>query len=570
MVRYLNGEMESQQNIKTVKWRNGMKVIVIGLDGGSFSVLKPLAQQGYMPNLAKLLKEGVHGELISCIPPVTGPAWASFLTGKQPGKHGIFDFFYKPAGTIERQPVNFTLIKSKTILAYLTAAQKKIGLVNVPLTYPPPKVNGFIITGLLTPSREVNFTYPPELKKEIEDKYGPYILDVFWQKYDEKTVHLFLKELRECEKQRINIALDLFTKEKPDFFMVVFTGTDRIQHALLHYIEPIIQAKAKLDKITKEILAYYTLIDEAIGKFISKIDEKTFLFLMSDHGFGPLQRKFYINYWLWKEGLLAFYEKAVRRYFLLRNLRYLAHKLALRFHLLEPLKKIIKGKSDLKKRALMYAFLDFIDWSKTKAFSVSGTEQGIYINVKGREPYGIVAPGEEYEKIRTYIIEKLKELKDPFSGQKLVSHIYKKEEVYHGPYADQAPDIIFFLRNGLYLADVQLRNYLWQEVNWLTGRGTHRLEGIFMAYGQEIKKGQTLPKAHITDLAPTILYALGMAIPTDMDGRVLKEIFKEEFTKVNPVIKIKDDEKEVKREDFTFSQEEKEEVLEKLKDLGYL
>jgi len=564
---------------------NKYRVIVIGLDGGTFSVLKPLAANGYLPNVAKIIDGGTTGTLLSSIPPVTGPAWVSFLTGKQPGKHGIFDFFGRIPGKVERQPINSGFIKAKTILSYLTESGKKVGIINVPVTYPPPKINGFVIPGLMTPNREVDFTYPPELKVEIEKKFGPYHLDVFWQKYSPRTAHLFLQDLKRCEEQRIKITLDLFEKDTWDFFMTVFAGVDRIQHAMWKYIDMIIhedetesnnkKSVKKQNSLKKEILSYYGLVDDAIGELLNKCNDRTFLFLMSDHGFGPLERKFYINSYLCQEGFLSFDKKAIQRDIFYKKIRYSLRNMAMELHVLGLIKKmsLMKERGDVKKRAMSYSFLQFINWSKTKAYCASNTEQGIYINLKGREPYGIVSPGEEYESVCDEIINKLQEIQDPFSTEKLVSHIYKKKEIYSGPYIDFAPDIIFFLRNGLYLADVQLKDRTWQETNWLTGSGTHRPDGIFMAYGKNIRGGNYIDGANIVDLAPTILYSLGIPVSSGMDGRVMMEVFEENFINSHPIIENKDSGEFLDLSDdqqSVYSEKEAGEVMEKLKDLGYL
>ncbi len=214
-------------------------------------------------------------------------------------------------------------------------------------------------------------------------------------------------------------------------------------------------------------------------------------------------------------------------------------------------------------------FLGLINWSQTKAYSASNTESGIYINLEGREPYGTVQPGQEYEYVRNHIIDRLKNLSDPSDGGPLVSHILKKEEVYHGPHTENAPDLLFALRHGEYAASIKLCDYLWEETSWITGRGSHRLDGIFLAYGRGIRRGGRTA-LHITDIAPAVLYVLDIPIPKEVDGKIPLSVFEDAFIAERPPRIDKSATVPSQSKERSLSDEEEQKILQKLEDLGYL
>lgn len=550
------------------------RVMIIGLDGASLNVVLPFAQKGIMPYMKHVIDRGAVGPLRSVTPPVTGPAWASFLTGKQPGKHGLYDFVKCVPGHVTRKPVNYTDIKSPTLLSLVGNAKgKSVCSFNVPITFPPPAINGIVVTGMLTPDTQVEFTYPAELKNKLQAKYGPYILDVFWQRFSDSTAEKFVQQLMDYERQKLAIAKDLFLERPWDLFMAVFTGTDRIQHALWHVIEAIVEGKTLSpgeERLKPLVKGYYRLLDEGIADLIEASDDDTIIFFMSDHGFGPLRKKFYINSWLRKEGLLHYDLVQARR-----NTRKISLKRAIKQHLmrLPGLGQLLTRPVflPLKGRMQTYQFLDLIDWSRTQAFSASNTEQGIYVNLKGRQPHGVVNPGKDYETLRCQIIDMLCGIIDPSDGQPLVSHIYKKEDIYIGPYTESAPDIVFFLKNGECLADVRLFDELWQETSWITGRGTHRQDGLFIAYGKGIRKDISV-KASITDLVPIVLYLLEIPIPHEVDGVLPISIFKEDFLQLRAphYETLTAAKEETVDEVFSFTDEEEKKIFQKLKGLGYM
>ena len=546
------------------------KVLIIGIDAATFDIIEPLVNKGLLPTFKQLMQKGSFGRLISTIPPVTPPAWTSIVTGKNPGKHGVFDFYMPPCFGYNRRILIARANRAKTLWKLLSERGLKVGVLNVPLTYPPEEVNGFIVPGMqyaLCTNQE--FTYPRELLFELKRVLGKY--EVIWG--DLKSLYTneldeFLDKWEEILEIRKKATLYLMQKYSWDFFMVVFYVIDPIQHHFWKFFDKThpLYEPALAQKYEMVIPHFYQKLDEAISEILRRVDENTTIIIVSDHGAGAEIKSFYLNLWLKKEGLLRFKEFSYNFlarmkwphfiYKALKRLKYPGISWTVPLNQLKELKRDIDPREGLE---VSY----FIDWPNTKAFAGNHTEQGIYLNVKGREPQGIVSEGKEYEELREYIIYRLYQLKDPETNEKVVDKVYKKEEVYHGSYIKFAPDLFLVLKGGSYLAQKEIYpGPLFRYTNKTTG--THRLEGIFIATGSGIKKGKRISKLHVTDIAPTVLALLGQPIPLDMDGQVLKEIMADELIVRYENISSHTETKE------GISSKEEEEIKETLRNLGYL
>lgn len=546
------------------------KVVVIGIDSATFDVVEPLVEQGKLPVLSEFMKRGAWGRLQSTIPPVTPPAWTSLVTGKNPGKHGIFDFYGYTTNGYERPIVNSQAIKAKTLWNILSEGGKSVGIINVPLTYPPEKVNGFLIPGMQY-AFDVNkgFTYPKDLLSEIEERFGKY--EVIYG--DERSLYTneldhFVLKWKEITRKRQEIILYLIEKYNIDFFMPIFYSIDPIQHHFWRfYDESHPQYDEKLAKKYKNVIPeFYQIIDTYIGQILDKLDKNTTVFIVSDHGAGSHLGGFYVNKWLMKEKLL----KVKKRYQpllwvrwphmffkVLKKFGYPAIAWTIPLFLYNQLKDRVDPREGLK-------LSEIIDWKRTKVYSGNYTEQGIYINLKGREVNGTVEQS-EYKQLRDYLIEKLLKIVEPKTGEKLVDAVLKKEEVYNGPYLQFAPDLFIIMKDGKILIQKDMHNGIF-HYNPHIG-GTHRVDGIFLARGNLVNGPLKLCNLKIVDLAPTILYLMGIEIPEDMDGRVLKEIIKDDFLKQHSVdygvsSRIED-------RQGTYGEEDAEKIKENLRNLGY-
>ena len=532
------------------------RTLVIGLDGATWKILQQFLDEQRMPNLQNLIDNGTSGITKAVLPINSMSSWASFATGKNPGKHSVFDFRErKSRHSTNLGLVSSSSIQSETLWHILSRHGKLIGVMNVPVTYPPETVNGLLISGMLTPSVKSVFTYPPSLYQDILENVGDYVIDVPCENYRGK-LREFIHALQYTLKNRAETVLYLMNKVDWDFFMVVFVGTDRLQHFLWEYIDPEHPKYDEANPYRDVVAEYFQTLDGYIGQMLELINDNTAIIVLSDHGFQSSEYQLGVNQWLAEIGLLKFRRSS----FPLLNLLQKIENSMPRIRQLR--RKFIRNVS---KQVQTLSPENQIDWKQTKAYYSSDTDGGICINLKGREAEGIVE-GIDYEKLRTFIKNKLMELVHPESGEKVVEAVFMREELYSGPFLEDAPDIVFIPKNIL------TRDYMQKEIFIPTDfrRGDHEINGIFISKGQHIVKNGTVD-AEIIDLTPTILYSLGIPIPKDMDGKVLTQIFTPQYTQKNP-IEYEDTDSSTSAKNFHegYSDEEYQKIEERLRSIGYI
>ena len=565
------------------------RVLVICLDGATFDLLDPWIASGRLPTLKRFTNEGVRGSLESVVPPITAPAWASFMTGKNPGKHGVYYFVNRGYETDQTVFVDSRSRSGKALWHLLGEAGKKVLVLNVPTTYPPEEVNGALISDFLTPPGRRDFTYPPSLVAELEDRFGEYPLHLktlmFSAGMSVSGAQRLLSELRHEVKVKFDVAHYLLDQYEADFCILHLLGTDRVQHELWSLFDPEDpRHNGEMKRQCAEsVIDYFVQIDAEIARLCEKFDEDTATFIISDHGFGPIYKLIDLNVWLlengyitaktavgsrlksalWKRGLTKerFIRLALRTFF-----KYGAG-IAARI----PDESIFKSMLFLSRRGqggkLLFSF-DDVDWSRTKAYALVGMG-AININLTGREPQGSVQPGKEYQAVKEEIAERLRNLRDPDTGEPIVADVYLREAIYHGPHLDRAPDIMFLPNaSGLFAGSMtgfSSNRWIFKNSVW---PGHHCMEGILLARGEWFKKGKRIQGARLIDLAPTILHVLGNKIPADMDGRVLTDLFDEGFLERHPV-EYRSADEDV-RAPVSLPDEDEQDVMRRLKDLGYL
>jgi len=556
------------------------KVLVIGLDGATPELLMKLIIEGKLPHLSKIMNNGVYGTLKSVMPPFSSPAWLSFMTGKNPGKLGIFSFQDRKPGTYEIRVANFQSINSKSIWEILSEHGKKVGVLAVPTTFPPRKVNGFLVSGWPIPQGRT-FTYPNDLQSKLYELTGVYETDRIWKTtWRFASEDKFLKGLYVFTEKEVKTTKYLMNKYDWNFFVTVFEGIDAIQHFFWKYMDrqhPLHSPKGA-EKYGNEIIKFYQKIDEIINELLNSVDDSTTVVIMSDHGAGALHYYFNINQWLIEKGLLKIKGKGSSPLTWLPRLVSNQKKIVNLFTRLGlmrvyyPIADRITLLGKLMKNILTYPPLMNADWSNTKAYGLGvGNFGQIYINLKGREPEGSIESGKEYEELRNYLIEELRNLTDPKTNRQMVVEVFKKEEIYSGEYVDQAPDVTFFIDELRVGIDHTLGHdaiFTYDLSNRHDNAG-HRMNGILLMRGKNIKKGLRVEGANLIDLAPTILYTMNVPVPFDMDGKVLINAFTSSYIKSNP-IKYQKVTIKPRPSKYEWSKEDEEKIKERLKMLGYL
>lgn len=525
------------------------RVLVIGLDGATFDLIDPWIEEGKLPILAQCIEEGTRSTLQSTPLSNSAQAWSSFITGKNPGKHGIYDFFEAIGDGYGVRFLNASFRKGKSLWRLASDAGKKVGVMNVPMTYPPEAVNGFLIPGLDSPGIDGDFAYPRGLMEEINREVGGYILEAgIWGYVRRGKPGIALQKLLEMVKTRTAAAKYLMQNRVWDLFVVVYTAIDKAQHHFWKYIDPA-RPEFRTEPYSSAILQVYQEIDKAVGELMASAGGASVI-IMSDHGAGPSSRRtMYINRWLHREGFLQFKNPGT----ISGPLGRIAHNLLERSN--NQVNKLLPRKTKeamlrlfprLRDRVDSILSLPGIDWSRTLAYSREN-HPAIFINMAGREPKGIVQPGHDYESMRNQIMEKLQNLRCPETGKPIAGQIFKSEEVYQGPEIFKAPDIIFEWNQFFYvhrpsglgsskdfLEALDDRALLASE-NTIRPSGIHRDQGILVAVGKHFEKNKTMKESRIYDIAPTVLYHLGLPVPEDMDGWVLEEAIEGDYRKENPV-----------------------------------
>ncbi len=551
------------------------KVLVIGLDGVPLELIKPWADAGHLPTLKQFIDDGASGHLASTMPPTSGPSWSTFATGKNPGKHGIYDFLFRSPKAYVFPPVNTTRRDGKAIWKIIADAGKVAGSLNVPIAYPVDKLNGGMISGWMTPYNAKDFVYPPELLGEIEKEIGGHYHIYPTETFAEgRAAEAFMRASDQLLDGLTKTALAMLDKHSPDFFIVVNFDTDRILHQMWHYLDPTHPWRHDTVDRSAPVLRYFQKVDDSIKQILTRADENTLVVILSDHGMGAAHNFVVLNNWLLQTGLLQLKRDIPTRAkrllfdlgFTLRNVHRVANRLGLAKH--------AEYKMGYFTDALIkYFFLSFrnVDWSRSKAYSFGRHVGSIYINVKGREPQGSVERGAEYERVRDEIIARAKDFRDPHDGRAIIAQVLKREDVWTGAHLDEAPDLVLLPKEPtdifFGLADFG-SNQLMDRVYRYSGM--HRNDGLLFMRGPMIKKGYAFSGAQIQDMAPTILWAMGLPVAREMDGKPLTDAFTYEFTAEHPVTYDDGGSAEQKPEIADYSAEEAKQVEERLRELGYL
>lgn len=507
------------------QFNDNEKLLIIGIDGATWDKLEPWIKQGALPTLEKLCKNGVTGKLECTIPPLTPPGWTSAFTGTNPGKHNIFDFLKNDG--YEKKLVTSRDRKARAIWQILD--DKKHIVINVPQTYPPEKINGIMISGMGTPDLKSNFTYPLELKEQITSM--GYMLDYEDLLDYNNNKDIYVNSIKEMIIKRTNVATHLMKNYDWDVFTLVYVATDRIQHFFWKYMDPKNPAynNPESKKYRNAIFDTYKQLDKSIENVLNGVDENVTTLIFSDHGFGPIYHDVYLNNYFKELGLLdtkhdnksSILQKIGFTQDTIVNIGSYLGKLGF-----SNLVRLVYAKT--KKQLYLNMGMRYIDWSKTTACFSSLSGQSIRLNLKGREPDGTVEQ-KDYDKTIELIIKKLHELEDPATNEKIVDKVYRREDVYSGPYVKHADDLIVKMKSGYVLQENFGEKLVMPSKQGPADRsGDHQINGIFMINGKSIKINSKIKNARIIDLAPTLLHMFCVPIPRDMDGCVLTEIFRED------------------------------------------
>jgi len=567
------------------------RVFIVGWDGATFDLIEPWVSEGKLPNIAEVLRRGAHGRLRSTLPPMTFPAWSSFMTGKNPGKHGIYDFTRQRPGAYELEFVNGGQRRAASFWQLLSEAGRKVISISVPCTYPPEHVNGVMISGFDGPGQfgtaqvDRRGMYPPELYDELRQKTGGHPIGAFIaQDINAGRPDAGLARMLDTIRKKAATAKYLMQSRDWDCMMMLFGESDGAGHHFWKYCDPQSPLHQHVPGMQNAILRVYQELDRQLGELIELLPVETTLLMMSDHGFGGVSNwVLYPNCWLRSQGFMKFRGRS--RQHLSRALESLKLRALARLpgsvkQLLYTLGGSRIGRIESKVRYAM------IDWPETQAFFEENPYYpALWINLQGRQPQGTVAPGAHYEEVRDRLIQQLEAWRHPETDEPIVERALRREDVYSGPMLAEAPDIVVkWATQGRYSYAFKLsaksHDLAWirqvdpnrpENLEFFTGKsGHHRDDGIFLAQGPVVQQGAEIEGAKIIDLAPTILHLLDVPIPEDMDGRLLEEIFTPDFDRAVTVGAAQSVAASPEGGQADYSDEDEAIIAERLKALGYI
>ena len=452
--------------------------MIIGLDCAAPKILFD-DMRSELPVISGLMERGVWGELESCDPPITVPAWSCMMSSKDPGTLGFYGFRNRKDHSYDGMTfATNEKMKHDRVWDILSRDGRHVVVLGVPMTFPPRQVNGEMVSCFLAPSIESRYTYPEELRDEIAQTVGEYMVDVPNFRTDEKE--RIMRDIKEMTRRRFELARHLRDTRDWDFLMMVEMGTDRLHHGFWRFYDhehPDYQPGTRWEE---EFRAYYRSVDAEIGRLIEGLGDDTAVLVVSDHGAQSMVGGIQVNEWLQREGYLRLAE--------------------------QPDGVIPIGQAT-------------IDWPNTRVWADGGYYSRIFLNVRGREPEGTVDPA-DYEALRDELIAKLEALGDE-QGNPIGTRVFRPQDLYH-EVNGVAPDLICYFGNLTWRSIGSLGDGRIQVRENDTGPddANHAKMGVYVMAGPGMPT--TSPdRATLFDIAPTVLTAMGYPVPADMQGRSL-------------------------------------------------
>lgn len=538
-------------------------LLIVGIDGGTWNVLRPVMERGHMPFFADIVHRGTQGVLKSTIPAITPVAWSAFQTGLNPGNLGIYGWMKWKRGE-DKPGIADTSPIGSTLWEICSDNDLTVASINVPMTYPPRPVNGCMVSGLLAPSIESEFTYPPDLKQRLLDAVPDY--DFFRESNAPDTVGrsalgVFLDEMSEMARARSAGAQFIMRAGAPwDLFMVHFLVTDYVEHRVWNYLDENHPAHdaAAFDDICRK---FFRPLDAEIASIWSQFEQSAAgepgVLFLSDHGQQANMRSFNLMGWLLEEGLLQLHEAGSRDGSTLDTILRWGDPLRLRRLIPKRIRQRTAHGMGLRD------WFHYVDWQNTHAIAFQGlTEAGLHILADGDDA--------SYDAMRARIVKRLKGLKDSSTGAAVVRAVHRREDIWEGRLLSEMPDLVVELEDGYSFAFDRHENApMFRDI--VPGEdkhvGTHHRDGIIAAAGPGFQAVSDL-SCELIDLAPTILHYLGLPAAADFDGHVISAML--DYAEGHPLTAAEATEKAGPAPTQNRTEADEEAVKQRLRDLGYL
>ncbi|MCH7839051.1 MAG: alkaline phosphatase family protein [Planctomycetes bacterium] len=536
-------------------------VILFGLDGATYTVLDDLVGRGVMPYLGRFMASGARAVLHSTVPPLTPPAWTTLVTGRSPGHHGITNFLqYESSDTRYVRVISSREVRCETIWSMVNRHGLQAGCLNFVAHGPAPKIQGYVVPGWLSWRWVKKYSHPAGLIDGFRNDIAGF--DVKELAMDFQQEHKAVAGARiedpeswvdmhiRRERQWFNILHHQMQHEPCALVGIVFDGVDKLQHLLWEYLDPAMepeQPSQEFLRIREKCWDYFRRIDHYLESTVESAGPDAHVLVVSDHGFAGSHEVVYINTWLEQQGYLTW----------------------------KPNAKVAPEDSHELGDGNPYHLTE-LDWSCTRAFASSAGSNGIHIAVRGVRGDEGIAPS-DYDAFRNELMEALRtRCVDPNTGEPLVTELWTREEAFSGSGADLAPDITLALRDHGFFSVLRGKQVLKTRPMVI---GTHHPEGILIAGGPRVQAGEAPEPLEMVDIAPTLLYALGLPVPADLEGTAATGLFTREYVESHPVQRgaatvppahWSSDLGSEKDEPERLDAEGEAEVLMRLKALGYI
>lgn len=531
---------------------------VIGLDGAAWQLINDMLDNGVMPRLKAIKDAGASGVLQSTVPTYTPPAWTSAATGVNPGRHGVYGFVEGHAQYERQELMHAGKVKSATVWEMANAQGLRAGIFHLPLTFPARDLDGWMVSGMMTPGYgerpPEGFTAPKSLESRIQSWAPNYAIDVSanWEK-DYRDAAL-CRRIQDSLEQRVIVLRKLLEEEPVDIIFSVLESPDRMQHVYYRYMDPNddMYYTPEAKRLRPDIWRCFQAMDEIVGVLDDYARDAGGVLVCSDHGFTAWEVSVHTNALLEQWGYLKL--KPTAR----------AMQTSLARKMVPLAKRILPAKVAREAKGKTFAA---IDWSQTKAFASPIPQQGIFVNLKGRERLGIVEPS-ELEAIKDDLVRRFTDLKGP-DGEPITDRVYRSEDVFSGHALKGAPDVLPVLKDHRWEIDDEIfHRSPFTDLSHLP-RGAHHPDGIVIIAGAGVKPGGDL-KASVLDVTPTLLYLAGAAVPSGLDGTIITDAFEDSHLSSTPPQTAEALDAGARDEASPYSPEEEAMIEESLRGLGYL
>ena len=534
------------------------RAAVIGLDGAAWQLIDDMLDNGVMPRLKAIKEAGASGILTSTVPTYTPPAWTSAATGVNPGRHGVYGFVEGHAQYERQELMHAGKVKSATVWEMANAQGLKAGIFHLPLTFPARDLDGWMVSGMMTPGYgerpPEGFTAPKSLEPQIQSWAPNYAIDVSanWEK-DYKDAAL-CERIEASLQQRVVVLRRLLQERPVEVIFSVLESPDRMQHVYYRYMDPNddMYYSPEAKRLRPDIWRCFQAMDEIVGVLDDFARDSGGVLVVSDHGFTAWEVSVHTNALLERWGYLKLKPSAR------------AMQTSLARKMVPLAKRILPAKvaRDAKNKTF-----SAIDWSQTKAFASPIPQQGIFVNLKGRERFGIVEPS-ELDALKTELVDRFTQLEGP-GGERVTDRVYRSEDVFSGDALTGAPDVLPVLKDHRWEIDDEIfHRSPFTDLSHLP-RGAHHPDGIVVVAGRGVKP-QTDLTASVLDVTPTLLYMAGAAVPSGLDGKVMTEAFEADHLDRSPPVTTQAMSTEDRDESSPYSAEEEAMIEESLRGLGYI